>query len=292
MTSAGYAAPQTLSDAVALLGANASARLLAGGTGLLVGPSRARLASSMLVDLRKVPGLSSIEAEGQALKIGAMTTLRALAASDAVRGSHPALAEAVLLTGDAQTRARATVGGSLGGSTSGDTDVAALLIALGASVEITGSSGSRTVAVEDLLASSLERGEIITAVTVPQASAGTATAYETQRHPATLTPLVGVAATVTMADKGVIGAARVALTGASARAVRLSSVEQALQGWSKSVLTGGQAATEGAIKAAASAAGQGLTIRGDLFGSTAYRTHLVHVLTARAISRAVKAAAK
>ena len=177
MTSAGYAAPQTLSDAVALLGANASARLLAGGTGLLVGPSRAKLASSMLVDLRKVPGLSSIEAGGQGLKIGAMTTLRALAASDAVRGSHPALAEAVLLTGDAQARARATVGGSLGGSTSGDTDLAALLIALGASVEITGSGGSRTVAVEDLLASSLERGEIITAVTVPQAAAGTATAY-------------------------------------------------------------------------------------------------------------------
>ena len=108
MTSAGYAAPQTLSDAVALLGANASARLLAGGTGLLVGPSRAKLASSMLVDLRKVPGLSSIEAGAQGLKIGAMTTLRALAASDAVRASHAALAEAVLLTGDAQTRARAT----------------------------------------------------------------------------------------------------------------------------------------------------------------------------------------
>jgi len=111
MTSAGYAAPLSLSDAVALLTANPSARVLAGGSGLLVGPSRAGIASSMLVDLRKVPGLSSIEPAGDGLNIGAMTTLRVLAASDAVRNSYPALAAAVLLSGDAQTRNRATVGG-------------------------------------------------------------------------------------------------------------------------------------------------------------------------------------
>jgi len=291
MTSAGYAAPQSLSDAVALLGANPSARLLAGGTGLLVAPSRAQLTSSMLVDLRKVPGLSSIESGAQGLKIGAMTTLRTLAASDAARSAHPALAAAVLLTSDSQTRSRATVGGSIGGRTSGDTDIAALLIALGASVEITGPGGSRTMPVEDVMASPLGREDIITSVTVPPSSARTATAYETQRHPATLTPLVGVAASVTLGDKGAIVAARVGLVGATDNAVRLLKVEQVLQGLSKSVLTGGQAATDGAIRSAASVAGQGLTVRGDLFGSAAYRAHLVAVLTVRAVSRAARTAA-
>ena len=229
------------------------ARVLAGGHGLLVGPSRAKLASvdarrsqegpRPLIDRGGRPGAEDRRDDDAA----------ALAASDAVRGSHPALAEAVLLTGDAQARARATVGGSLGGSTSGDTDLAALLIALGASVEITGSGGSRTVAVEDLLASSLERGEIITAVTVPQAAAGTATAWTTrQRHPATLTPLVGVAATVTTADKGVISAARV---GAHRRQRQGSASRLSGAGAPGLVQIGidrRAAATEGAIKAAAS----------------------------------------
>jgi carbon-monoxide dehydrogenase medium subunit len=282
MTSAGYAAPLSLSDAVALLTANPSARVLAGGSGLLVGPSRAGIASSMLVDLRKVPGLSSIEPAGDGLNIGAMTTLRVLAASDAVRNSYPALAAAVLLSGDAQTRNRATVGGSLAGSTSGDTDLAALLIALGASVEINGAAGARSVAVEDLLAAGLERAEVITAVILPPPVAKSTVVYETQRHPATLSPLVGVAACVSLDPSGSIGAVRIGLVGATGRGVRLASVEQALQGKKPS---------DASVKAAAAGAPEGQTVRSDLFGSTVYRTHLVRVLTARAVLRAVKSIA-
>jgi aerobic carbon-monoxide dehydrogenase medium subunit len=281
MTSAGYAAPTSLSDAVALLSSNPSARVLAGGNGLLVGPSRAQIASSLLVDLRKVPGLSSIAAAGGGLRIGAMTTLRALASSDAVRRNYPSLAEAVLLTGDSQARNRGTVGGSLAAS-SGDTDLAALLIALGASVEITGPAGARTAPVEAVLASPLGRGEVITAVTLPAAATNSAVAYETQRHPATLTPLVGVAACVSLAANGTIDSVRIGLVGATAQGARLANVEQGLQG---------KAATPAAVKAAAAAAGQGLTVRGDLFGSAQYRSHLVRVLTARAVTNAAKALA-
>jgi carbon-monoxide dehydrogenase medium subunit len=282
MTSAGYAAPLSLSEAVALLSANPSARVLAGGSGLLVGPSRAQITSAMLVDLRKIPGLASIESSKGGLKIGAMTTLRTLAANETVRKGFPSLVEAVVLTGDAQTRNRATVGGSLAGSTSGDTDLAALLIALGASVDVTGPAGARSVPVEELVASSRGRDEVITAITIPAMAARSAVAYETQRHPATLTPLVGVAVSVTLGGNGSIGAARIGLVGATAKAVRLSSVEQALAG---------QAPTEAAVKGVAAAAGEGLPVRGDLFGSATYRSHLVRVLTARAVSRAVKAVA-
>ena len=89
MTSAGYSAPTSLADAVSLLSGNASARVLAGGSSLLVAPSRGQLGSSLLVDLRKVPGLAGIEPAAGGLTIGSMTTLRALAASDAVRTHLP-----------------------------------------------------------------------------------------------------------------------------------------------------------------------------------------------------------
>ena len=271
MTSAGYSAPTSLADAVALLSANASARVLAGGSSLLVAPSRGQLGSSLLVDLRKVPGLAGIDPAAGGLKIGAMTTLRALAADAAVRSLYPVLAHAATLTGDAQSRTRATIGGSIAGGT-GDSDIAAVLIALGATAEVAGSSGSRSVAVESLAPG---HGEVITSITVPAPAANSTVVYETQRHPATLTPLVGVAACVS--PSGV----SIGLVGATASAVRLSGVEQARKG---------AAVTAASAKAAAGSADQGLTVRGDLFGTSTYRSHLVRVLTARAVSRAANAA--
>lgn len=253
MTSAGYSAPTSLADAVKLLSANASARVLAGGSSLLVAPSRGQLGSSLLVDLRKVPGLAGIAPAAGGLTIGAMTTLRALASSDAVRTLYPVLADAATLTGDAQSRTRATVGGSIAGGT-GDSDIAAVLIALGATADVTGPSGSRSVAVESLAPG---RDEVITSITVPAPAANSRVVYESQRHPATLTPLVGVAACVAG------GTTRIGVVGAVAKAAKAASAEQPLQG---------------------------LTVRGDLFGSAEYRSHLVRVLTARAVSRAAQAA--
>ncbi len=270
MTSAGYSAPTSLADALALLSANTSARVLAGGSSLLVAPSRGQLGSSLLVDLRQVPGLAGIEPAAGGLKIGAMTTLRALAASDAVRSLYPALASAATLNGDAQSRTRATIGGSIAGA-SGDSDIAAVLIALGATADVAGPSGSRSAAVESLTPG---RDEVITSITVPAPAANSTVVYETQRHPATLTPLVGVAACVS--PSGV----SIGLVGATARAVRMAGVEQALKG---------APVTDASARAAASSADQGLTVRGDLFGTSTYRSHLVRVLTARAVSRAAKA---
>jgi carbon-monoxide dehydrogenase medium subunit len=280
MRAAGYTAPDSLSDAIAVLAGTPSARVLAGGSALLVGPSRAQAAASLLVDLRKIPGLASVEPSDRGTTIGAMTTLRAMTSNEAVRRQYPALVEAALLTGDAQMRNRATVGGSLAAA-SGDADIAAVLIALGATVEITGSTGKRSVAVEDLLSGSPARDEVLTSVTIPAAGAAASVAYQTQRNPATLTPLVGVAASVTLASNGSIAAVRIGLVGATAKATRLTGVEQALQG---------QTPSADAVKAAVAAAADGLDVRGDLFGSTRYRTHLVRVLTARAVISAATSA--
>src|SRR5688572_28191292 len=117
MSSFGYAAPQTLSDAIALLTENSGARLLAGGHRLLVEPQRSRLAGSLLVDLRKIDGLSAVAAQPDGgVDVGPMTTLAVLAVNESVRKTRPALAEAARITEDAQIRNRATLGGSLAGA--------------------------------------------------------------------------------------------------------------------------------------------------------------------------------
>src|SRR5438874_13758250 len=102
-TSAGYAAPATLDEAVWLLANNPDSRVLAGGHGLLVEPGRSQIAKSLLVDLRKVPGLTGITKDPSGgAKIGAMTTLAAIATDAGLRKAYPVLALVAELTGDPQ----------------------------------------------------------------------------------------------------------------------------------------------------------------------------------------------
>ncbi len=276
MSSAGYAAPLSVADAVTLLAGNPSARVIAGGSGLLTGPSRAQATSGLLVDLRRISGLKAITDGAGGVTIGATATLNAIAGSAAVRGVCPVLADAALLMGDAQMRNRSTLGGCLASTNAGDADLPALLIALGATVTVAGPKGERTIDAGSLLAAGVGRDEVITAVAVP-APAGAGVSYESQRHPATLAPLCGVAASVTVAN-GVVTGSRLAAVGLADKPVRLAATEKALQG---------KAADAAAIKAAVAADLKGVPVRSDLFGSAEYRTHLASVLAARAVSKAV-----
>jgi carbon-monoxide dehydrogenase medium subunit len=282
MSSFGYAAPQTLSDAIALLTENSGARLLAGGHRLLVEPQRSRLAGSLLVDLRKIDGLSAVAAQPDGgVDVGPMTTLAVLAVNESVRKTRPALAEAARITEDAQIRNRATLGGSLAGADP-EADVTAPVIALDARIQITGSKGVRTIAAEDLITgpfqTSLGAGDVITGVSLPAVAGSSGSAYERIKHPATLRAICGVAASVTLSADGAVTACRLAVTGATDHAMRLHAVENAL--------LEKQPGKE-ALSAAIAAAGEGLTFRGDHFASAEYRRHLMRVLAGRALQRAL-----
>lgn len=284
MSSAGYAAPGSLDEAVSLLAKNSDARVLAGGHGLLVEPGRSRVAKSLLVDLRKVPGLAGIEKAGPGgVKIGAMTTLAAIAADAGLKKTYPALALAAEMTGDPQMRNRATIGGSIA-SSDPEADIPALLLALDATIQVTGSKGARSAHADDFFGakSALGAGDVITAVILPAPAARTGTAYEAVRNPSTLAPLCGVVATVTLGADGAVTASRVVLAGAADRATRLAGAEKAVVG-----KKGGEAAA-----AAAGAAGEGTTMREDLFASADYRKHLSRVLTERAVKQAVDRAGR
>ncbi len=284
MTTAGYTAPKSLDEAVSLLAKNPDARVLAGGHGLLVEPGRSQVAKSLLVDLRRVPGLAGIDRDASGgVKIGAMTTLSAIAADAGLRKAYPALAQAAETTGDPQLRNRATIGGSLA-SSDPEADLPALALALGATIQVTGSKGARTVSADDFFGGKapLAAGDVITGVVLPAPAAKTGTAYEVVRNPSTLGPICGVVATVTLGADGAVSATRIALAGAAARATRLAGAEKAATG-----KKAGDAAA-----AAGAAAGDGTTLRGDLFASADYRKHLTRVLTERAVKQALDRAGR
>ena len=286
MTSAGYAAPRTVQDAVALLGSTPGARVLAGGQGLLVEPSRSRLAAALLVDLGRIPTLAGIGSlRDGSLKIGAMTTLAALAADDTVKSTWPALADAARSSGDAQSRNRATLGGTLAAADP-QADLPPVLLALDASIEVTGSAGTRTLGSRDLNTgagqTSLRPDDIITAVVIPARGKRTGIAYEKFVHPATLGALCGVAVHLALADNRTLAGARVALTGAVDRPVRVVAAEKALSG---------QQPSDDLFAQAARTTNDAGIFVSDHFATAEYRRHLAGVLTARALKRAFQEAA-
>jgi len=283
MTPTAYAAPEKLTDVLSLLSANAGARILAGGQNLLVEPKRKTIAGALLVDLRKVAELSGIEQTANGIRVGATTTLSAVAASEVIRKSLAMVSEAAQASGDAQLRNRATVGGAIAAPDPAG-DLLPVLMVLNATVDIAG-PGNRRVTLEELYKNAasglLSPGEVITAVTIPAVKQGTGVAYERIKHPATLFPVCGVAASVTVSGAGGVNQTRVAVVGSVQFPVCITDLGQAFSG----AVPG-----EEALAKAAGVISDSLQTHGDHYASSEYRRHLTRVLTSRALKGAFQRA--
>jgi carbon-monoxide dehydrogenase medium subunit len=142
----GYAAPATKKELLALLAKHKErAKLLAGGTDLLVGIRAGSLKPEIVVDLKKLPGIATISfSSKEGLSIGAGVLAGTLVADETVRSRFPLLADAASRLGSPQLRNRATVGGNLC-TASPCADLGVALMALGASVEIVSEKGERVI---------------------------------------------------------------------------------------------------------------------------------------------------
>lgn len=263
-----YEAPGTLDDAQKLVSQD-GAVILAGGQSLITELKRAGLSPRVVVDLRRIESLQASGDDGW----GAMVTLDELAAELAAAPS--ALTDALDAIHDPQVRNRATIGGSVALVHQG-ADLPAAALALGAVMTITGPGGTRVVEAHERPG----QGEIVTAVRIPAPAPGTGSAYEKLPNPASGYAVIGVAASVTVAD-GKVDAAAIGLAGAGQTALSLAATAQGL--------VGKQATEEEAAKAAATAA-DGLEFPSDLAAPADYRAHLTRVLTARALRRAIRRA--
>ncbi|MFO7322433.1 MAG: xanthine dehydrogenase family protein subunit M [Chloroflexota bacterium] len=269
-----YVAPVTVEEAVQALSATPNARFLAGSFNLLIDIKTRRVAPPLLVDLRKIPALHGIERTASGLRIGSMTTLSQLLEDEEIRGTYVALAEALEKTGDPQIRNQDAIGGHLEYA-SPSSDISAALVALGASIDVTGPNGSRAIPADDfftgLRQTALAPGELITAVTLPAGPARSA--YEKLKHPAHLGAICGVAVALWL-DGDQVARCRLAVTGATDHAQRLPAAEAALTGWPL---------VEPRIAEAAAHAADGLTGISDLQFSADYRLHMIGVLLRRAL---------
>jgi aerobic carbon-monoxide dehydrogenase medium subunit len=274
-----YEAPETLDEAVRMLHENGEdAKLLAGGHSLLPLMKLRLAAPTLLVDLRRVPGLHGIQRDNGSWRLGAMTRHADL--QDAPELGVPSKAASQIA--DQQVRNRGTIGGSLA---HGDpaSDLPAVLLALEGEVSAQGPDGLRSIAAADLfqdyLTTSLEHDEVITEVHLP-ATDGWGYGYQKFTRRSEDWAMVGVCALVKKAADGSCEDVRIGLTNMGSTPLRASAAEAALRG---------QGLDADSIAAAAEQAAEGTEPPGDLNATPDYKRHLARVLTRRALEAAAQA---
>ncbi|HEV7602171.1 MAG TPA: xanthine dehydrogenase family protein subunit M [Bradyrhizobium sp.] len=278
-----YLAPRTLDEAIsAFATAGSAARILAGGTDLLVQMRSGAVRPRLIVDVKKIFEMTNIEetADG-GFRVGAAVPGAVLAEHPRFGKVWPGVLEAINLIGSTQVQGRASAGGNLcNGSPAGDSVPA--MIAAGAVVTVQGPNGRRQMPVEEVPAgpgrTNLLPGEILVSFTVPPRAKGSSDAY-LRMIPRTEMDIavVGVGVSLTLTD-GVCTAARVGL-GAVAPTVLL--VEDAARALIGSKLD------DAALNAAAAACCAACRPIDDKRGTIVYRTKVAGVLLKRTVAIAV-----
>jgi aerobic carbon-monoxide dehydrogenase medium subunit len=269
-----YVAPETLDDALrALAGGGGDAKVLAGGHSLLPLMKLRLAAPTLLVDIRKVPGLRGVHRENGQWRIGAMTRHAELQGN----ADLGPVGTAAGLIADQQVRNRGTIGGALA---HGDpaSDLPTVLLACEGSITVAGSSGTREVAgvdlFQDYLTTAVEDGEVVTEVRVPSFD-GWGSSYLKFTRRAEDWAMVAVCALVKKGPDGSFEDVRIGLTNMGSTPLRASAAEAALRGKGAD-----------AIADAAEQAAEGTDPPGDLNATPDYKRHLARVLTRRALEEA------
>ncbi len=280
-----YVRAKSVKDALNWLAKPGSkAKLLAGGHSLIPAMKLRLNSPGTLIDITGIGALSKITKTGNKIHLGALATHRIVEYSDVVKSHCPVLAEAASGIGDPQVRNYGTIGGSLAHADPA-ADYPAILLALGAEIEVTGKSKKRVIPADKffkgLFETALSPKEIITKVSFPVLGKGVGAAYAKFPHPASRFAIVGVAAMVTIDSKGKCKEARIAVTGAAASAFRATMVEKALLS---------QMLDEDAIAAATANVSEPDDLLSDLIASAEYRAHLCTVMAKRALMAAIQRA--
>ena len=274
-----FALPETLADAIALLGED-GARCLAGGQSL-VAMMNARLVSpSTIVSLRAIPGLDRIESRADgSLLIGAMARHADVARLTPRSPAGALFATAAGLIGHPAIRNQGTIGGSIAHADP-SADYPAVVVCAGATMHIAGRAGNRAVSAAGFFRgyyeTALQPGEIVTAVEVPAGPRGGTAHYE--KYSLVDGDFAVVSATVMLAvENGRCTAVQIAVGGGAPVPIRSAAAEAALIG---------KPLGEADIAAAARTLAEAADPIDDFRGSAAYRRKLIPRIVARAVAAA------
>ena len=281
-----YEAPQSLDEAVALLGgSDGVVRPLAGGTDLLVQMRGDMIEPDLVIDIKKLSELRTITMEGGGFRVGAAVTGAELNEHAEFSKAWPGVCEAVDLIGSTQIQSRATMGGNLCNASPAADSVPAV-IAAGAILTIAGPSGKREIAVEEFCTGPgqtvLEKGEIVASFLFPERSGPSGDAY------LRLTPrtemdiaVVGVGVNLSLDADGTCRSARVGLGAVAEKALLVEAGADALVG-----TTGDEEAMRKLAEAVRAAARP----IDDKRGTKVYRVKVAGVLAERAAKLALERA--
>jgi carbon-monoxide dehydrogenase medium subunit len=286
MTEIRYLAPNTLDEAIgAFAAAGSAARILAGGTDLLVQMRAGMVSPGLIVDIKKIPAMTAIEetADG-GFRIGAAVSGMALAEHPRFGKAWPGVLEAVNLIGSKQVQGRASPGGNLcNGSPAGDSVPA--MVAAAATVTVQGPNGRREMPVEAVPAgpgrTNLKPGEILISFALPPRPPGSSDAY-LRMIPRTEMDIavVGLGVNLTLKN-GVCTAARVGLGAVAPTVLLVEAAAKALIG---------SRLEDAALAQAASACSAACRPIDDKRGTIVYRTKIAGVLLKRTTAIAARRA--
>jgi carbon-monoxide dehydrogenase medium subunit len=278
MSTLGYTAPSTVHEAVSVLaGATGAARVLSGGTDLLVQLRSGRSKPDLIVDVKRIPGIIGIREENGGFVIGAATPGAAIGEHPALREAWPGVVEAATLIGSTQVQGRATLAGNLCNASPAADSVPAM-IAARATCVVAGPNGRREVPVETIATgpgrTSLAKGELIIEFRLPKRPPRSADAYlrfipRTEMDIA----VVGAAVDVTLDAGGVCTDARVVLGAVAPTAVLVPDGAAALVG---------RRPDNEALQRLDAAARRACRPIDDKRGTIEFRTKLAGVLSRRA----------
>jgi CO/xanthine dehydrogenase FAD-binding subunit len=276
-----YEAPQSLARAVQLIDLDPHARILAGGTDLLVQVRAGVRQPTAFVDVKRIPELVALSVDADGLRLGAATSAAEVCEHAEMKRLWPGLAEAVALIGSTQIQGRASVGGNLcNASPAADTTCA--LIVNRARCIIVGPKGERTVPVEEFCTAPgrtvLGKGELLVGLRVPRPAPRTSDAY-LRLIPRTEMDIAvaGAGVSVTLDADGVCTAARIAIAAVAPTAMLLTDAADAL--------IGSRVDADALAKAARAASASARPID-DKRGTAEYRRAMAGVLTKRAAATA------
>ena len=281
-----YFSPDSVSETVHLLTEHGGARVVAGGTDLVVGARGGKHPMpSVLVAIHGVAELNVQERGPEGMRLGALTPHAWIEAASSLSSGWSALADASALVGSPATRHVGTIGGNVMNA-SPAMDTGAPLIVLGARIELNGPNGERTVTFEDLVSgpgrTTAEPGELLTAVHLADLPPSSGSAYIRLEHRRAMEiAIVGCAALITLDDDGTVARARMAISAAAPTCVRVPEAE--------SVLVGKHFDGD-LIDESARIVAEAVNPISDVRASARYRSAMVRVVARRALDTAFRRA--
>jgi carbon-monoxide dehydrogenase medium subunit len=274
-----YHRPESVADAVAMLASLEDAKILAGGQSLIAMMNFRYLAPEHIVDINRIPELTEIREEGDAIRFGAMVRQRDAMESPLVLARCPLLIEALENVGHIQTRNRGTIGGSLS-HLDPSAEIPAVFSALDAVLHVKSERGTRDIAIADwslgYMMPNLEPDELLIGITVPCWPEGHGHAFlELARRHGDFA-MAGAGALMALHADGTIARVAVALAGVDVGPVRLQDLISNLVG---------QRPSE-ALFAEVSKSAKAVAGIDDVHAPAAYRKRLAVVYTRRALTKA------